>query len=145
LKTWIEFHDSELTAVNETNHGVTVDLDAYVHRWESSGDSWHGTGWMQPVRILISGAAHERLAAVLPLGVSDGRLRVGAITHLNVVPLPFDALDAVGLWLQLVNADIVEIEGAGVTVEPCGEASFVEDLPADLRPVDARLSGWRGA
>ena len=135
MSTTLEFHDSTLTALSETSVGVTLDLDAYVHRWEASGDSWHGTGWMQPVRILISGARREQLAAALPLDIAGGRLRVGAITHRNVIPLPFSALDSVGLWLQLVDATIVEAEGSAVSVEPCGEANFVEDLPDDLRPV----------
>ena len=48
--------------------------------------------------------------------------------------LPFNASDATSLWLQLMNADIVEFVGRGVRIEAVGEARFVEDLPADLRP-----------
>ena len=98
MKTWLEFHDSTLTALTETKVGVTLDLTAYVHCWEASGESWLGTGWMQPVRILISGAGHGRPATDLPIDVADGRRRVGAITHDNFVPLPFSAVDSISLW-----------------------------------------------
>jgi len=92
---------------------------------------------MQPVRILISDAGHERPSAGLPIDVADGRLRVGAITHDNLVPLPFTAVDSISLWVQLANAATVEVAGAAVSVEPFGEARFVENLPDDLRPGDA--------
>jgi hypothetical protein len=43
----------------------------------------------------------------------------------------------ISLWLQLTNADVVEFVGRGVYIDVGGEARFVEDLPADLRPGDA--------
>ena len=44
LATWLEFHDSTLAAVNYTATDIEVVLDAYVHRWETKGDSWLGSG-----------------------------------------------------------------------------------------------------
>lgn len=122
--------------MNQTAKDVEVVLDAYVHRWETFGDSWAGTGWMQPVRILIRDAGSGSIAHVLPIDISNGRLQVGTITHDNMVRLPFNASDAISLWLQLTNADIVEFIGRGVRIDAVGEARFVEDLPADLRPGD---------
>jgi hypothetical protein len=137
LTTWLEFHDSTLATVNYTANDVEVVLDAYVHRWETLGASWTGTGWMRPVRILISDVGGGPIARVLPIDISDGRLRVGTITHDNLVRLPFNASDAISLWLQLTNADVVEFIGHAVHIDAVGEARFVEDLPDDLRPGDA--------
>lgn len=134
VATWLEFHDSTLAAVNHITTDVEVVLDAYVHRWDISGDTWRGTGWIQAVRILIRDVDVRAVAPMLPMHISDGRLRVGAVTHDNLVPLPFDASDATSLWLQLTNADIVEYLGRGGRIDAVGEARFVEVLPADLRP-----------
>jgi hypothetical protein len=123
--------------VNHTTKDVEVVLDAYVHRWDMVGDSWTGTGWKQPVRIRVSDVGSSWIAPVLPIDISDGRLRVGTITHDNLVRLPFNASDVISLWLQLTNADVVEFVGRGVYIDVVGEARFVEDLPADLRPGDA--------
>jgi hypothetical protein len=137
LTTWIEFHDSTLVGVNHTTNDVEVILDAYVHRWDILGDAWTGTGWVQPVRILISDVGGRSIAPVLPVDISYGRLRVGTISYDNMVRLPFNASDAIGLRLQLTNADVVEFIGRGVHIDAVGDARFVEDLPADLRPGDA--------
>jgi hypothetical protein len=126
-----------LAAVNHTTKDVEILLDAYVHRWDAVGDSWTGTGWMQPVRILIRDVGGRSTTPVLPINISDGRLGVGAITHDNLVRLPFNASDAIRLWIQLTNADVVEFMGSRVQIEVVGEARFVEDLAADLRPGDA--------
>jgi hypothetical protein len=137
LATWLEFHDSTLAAFNHTVKDVEVVLDAYVHRWDTFGDSWTGTGWMQPVRILISDIGERAIAPLLPVDVSHGRLQVGTTCHSNLVRLPFNASSAISLWLQLMNADVLEFIGRGVHIDAVGEARFVEDLPADLRPSDA--------
>jgi hypothetical protein len=134
LTAWLEFHDSTLTAVNDTTKDVEVVLDAYVHRWDTVGGSSKGTGWMQPFRILICDVSGRSVAPVLPIDIADGRLSVGTITHDNLVRLPLKASDAIRLLLQLTNGDVVEFVGRSVQVEAVGEARFVEDLPSDLRP-----------
>jgi hypothetical protein len=131
---WLEFHDSTVAAVNYSGNDVEVVLDGYVHRWDAVGDSATGTGWVQPVRILIGGVGGTWMVPVLPIDISDGRLRVGATRHDNMVGLPFLASGAISLWLQFVNADMVEFVGRRVHIDAIGEARFVEDLPADLRP-----------
>ncbi len=129
-------------AVSYTSSDVEVVLDAYVHRWEAMGDSWKGAGWIQPVRILMRDVVDGSIKPVLPIDISDGRLRVGLITHDNLVRLPFNASDAVSLSLQLTNADVLEFYGRGVNIDVVGEGRFVEDLPDDLRPTDVG-NGWR--
>ena len=92
LATWLEFHDSTLAAVNYTATDVEVVLDAYVHRWETKGDSWLGSGLMQPVRILIGNVGGRPALPALPLDIADGRLRVGRISHENHRSAPVQRL-----------------------------------------------------
>jgi hypothetical protein len=134
---WLEFHDSTLSAVNQTAEDVEVGLDAYVHRWDALSDSWKGTGWMQPVRVLISEVGGRSVVPILPVEISDGHLAVATIIHDHLVRLPFNASGGVRLWLQLTNGDVVDFNGRAVQIDAVGEARFVEDLPADLRPRDA--------
>jgi hypothetical protein len=140
VATWIEFHDSILAAVNHIGADVEIVLDAYVLRWEASGNVWTGTGWTQAVRIRLSGIRDRSVVPLLPTDISDGHLRVGTATHDNLVPLPFEAADAINLWLQLSNSEVLEFAGRGVQIDAVGEARFVEDLPLDLRPGQ---DGWR--
>ena len=128
--------------MNHTTKDVEILLDAYVHCWDAVGDSWTGTGWKQPVRILIGDVGGGSIAPVLPLDISDGRLGVGTITHDNLVRLPFNASDAIRLWIQLTNADVVEVIGSRVQIDVLGEARFVEDLAADLRLGVPANSAW---
>src|SRR6185369_6438617 len=89
--SWIEFHDSTLTAINDAAETPELLLEAYVHRWELHGDRWIGTGWLRPVRIRMRKAAGPVAAPVLPASISIGGLRSGGVTYGNLVPLPFES------------------------------------------------------
>jgi hypothetical protein len=138
LPSWIEFHDSTLTRINRTDQQCQLVLDAYVHRWEARGDEWTGTGLMQVVHIIV-GDPFGPLAStpVLPALISDGRIRAGDATY-DLVPLPFEASSDVDLWLQIDTIGTVAITGHGVRVEAVGEGRYVEDLPAEWRPMNGR-------
>lgn len=137
MPTWIEFHDSTLVALNRAGADVEILLEAYVHRWETNGKTWQGTGWMQPVRITVSKVVGESVTLGLPIGVSQGRLQLGAVNHDNVLQLPLTASEPTNLRLQLVSAEVLEFAGRAIRVEAAGEARYVEDLPPDLWPGDA--------
>jgi hypothetical protein len=98
------------------------------------GDAWIGTGWAQPVRILITNAVSRLSVPVGPVRIYGGRVKVGTITHENLVPLPFAASEMIALWIQLANADELNIDGDSIQIEALGEARFVEKLPADFGP-----------
>jgi hypothetical protein len=109
-------------------------MDAYVHRWDLVGDDWVGTGWAQLVCILITNAVGLSSMPAVPVRIDDGRVKVGTITHENLIPLPFVASETVALWMQLANADELNIDGDSIHIEASGEARFVEKLPADWGP-----------
>src|SRR5262252_7623035 len=66
LPSWIEFHNSTLTALNESASAREVVLDAYVRRWDMVGDRWHGTGWQQLVRIRIENVTDPSVVPAMP-------------------------------------------------------------------------------
>lgn len=136
IRCWVEFHDSVLVAVNPTDRSVVLILDGYVHIWEIVEDARRGTGWMQPVRVSLTGSSVLPDALVVPIDVSTGLLAFGAMTHRNLVPLPTRSSEATYLRLEFMDATVLELRGMGVEVEAAGAARYVEDLPADLWPGD---------
>lgn len=111
-------------------------LDAYEHRWEKRRDAWFGTGWRQPVRIVIKNVVNRPIRFDNPVTISCGRLTTGSVEHDNGVELPFNSTEPIHLRLELTNAKLLEIVGSGLLAETAGEARYIEDLPADLRPKD---------
>ena len=79
MPSWIEFHDSTLTAIHQLARTREIVLKAYVHQWELLGDRWRGTGWKQPVRIRIQNALGPSGVPALPAGISDGELRANEL------------------------------------------------------------------
>jgi hypothetical protein len=67
----IEFHDSSLTSVAFVGTSVRLDLRAYVHRWEELDGVLRGTGWIRPVRIILSEGFGDD-APELPVDLDGG-------------------------------------------------------------------------
>jgi len=91
---------------------------------------------MQRVRIVVTSAVGPSAVPMLPVEISDGWLRLGAVAHNNLVPLPLQASGVIRIWLQLNTADVVEFNGSAVRIEATADARYVDELPADLRPQD---------
>ena len=72
-----------------------------------------------------------------PVGISEGRLRIGEAEHENLIELPLNSTEAIDLRLELANAALLEIVGRGLKIEAAGEARFIEDLPEDIRPKES--------
>lgn len=136
MPRWIEFHDSTVEEVRAEPTEVAVRLRAYVHDWTLVGGQWRGSGWSQLVVLRLRGAAICREPAV-PVGISSGTARVGATTHDNLIPVPLASAEHTKLWLELVTAETLEIEGDGLDIEVIGEVRFVEDLPDELKPFNS--------
>jgi hypothetical protein len=134
LPSWIEFHDSTLTAVEQSVGGLEIALDAYVHRWELIGGQWRGTGWQQRVRIRTQSAVGPSVVLTLPVDIWNGELRANGLRDGELVPLPFESHDDFGLSLRLVDGSVIDITGRGLQVQASGDARFVENLPDDMRP-----------
>jgi hypothetical protein len=125
----IEIHDSELSAIAAGQDRVTVRLDpAYVHR--SSGRPGHdaGSGWSQPVEIVLFGGQIETPLPEMPCTLDDGRLSGGA-DFVNVIPIPFALNSSLQFEAYTLQGDRIVIRGVAVEVKAAGEAKYVEEFP----------------
>ncbi len=136
MTDWLEFHDSILMEFHARGPHVELLLDAYIHRWERREDQWRGTGWMQGVRIVLSNAVGTLVLPMPSVEISDGWLRLGALARNSVVRLPLQTSGGCTIRLVLTTGDPVEITGSAVHIEATGDARYVEQLPAHLRPQD---------
>ena len=135
-RSWLEFHDSDVTSIATSADEVWLHLDAYVHRWEQRNGEWAGTGWTQPVTITVRKPSMLVARVERSVGVSAGRICVNDAVLANLIPLPFEGVGAVRVMMQLVDGQVVHLDGDRMTLAETGEARFVEDLRADLRPPD---------
>jgi hypothetical protein len=133
MPSWIEFHDSQLISATRSDRDVSILLDAYVHRWEGR-DLRRGTGWMQQIRLIVGRAVASIPTLAAPAPIADGEIRIGPLSHSNLVKMPIKSEEPVSLKIQLVTGEILEVAGEAVRSESIGEARYVEDLPADLWP-----------
>ena len=135
-RSWIEFHDSEVNAIVVSADGVSLHLDAYVHRWERRSGEWVGTGWIQPVTVAVRNGTTPITQFKTPLEIIDGYVRVNDTVYRNLVRLPFQGGGAVQVTMELFDGAVLEVAGDQVTITATGDALFLEELPADLRPDD---------
>lgn len=134
MPSWIEFHDSTLTAVRQQAGTREIVLDAYIHRWELLGDKWRGTGWTQSVRILMQNAVGPDVVPAVPVAISTGDLRLADAMPGGLVPFPFESTGDFVLSLHLTDGHLIEIAGRGLQIRSLNGPQFVEDLPEDMRP-----------
>jgi hypothetical protein len=100
-------------------------MNAYVHQWEQIDGSWTGTGWVQPVRLMLGPPASGR-GIDEELDIYDSRFTLGTGVINDLIELPFSSLQPVTLWLRAGDGREVEFSGRGISLEPTGEARFVE-------------------
>jgi hypothetical protein len=136
MRSAVEFHDSTVSAVRIEGTFVRISIDAYVHRWDRVDGRWKGTGWMQPIQIVLANASNEGQPEC-PVDLAGGEVRAGQIRHKNLVPLPFDSSGPATLRLELATGKVLDFNGRSLVIEPTGEGRYVEDLRDDFRPSDA--------
>ncbi len=133
MASWIEFHDSWLESAQIGPDGALLLLRAYVHQWEQVDGIWKGTGWSQPTSVTIGPPAIGK-ETTEEVDVSGGCLTVDCRVHNDWLPLPFSADGQVGLRFDLAEGGSIEFTGRNVRVEAVGKATYVEDLPDDMKP-----------
>ena len=136
MRSSVELHDSTISAITVEGPSVRISVDAYVHRWERVDSRWKGTGWIQPVQMLLANAPNAERAEC-PVDLAGGKVQAGLVTYNNLVPLPFDSSGSATLRLELATGRVLEFDAGRLVLEPTGEGRYVEDLPNDLRPSNA--------
>jgi hypothetical protein len=76
VRSSLEFHDSTVSAIIVDGASVRIAIDGYVHHWEWVDGTWKGTGWMQPVQIVLVNSSHEGQSEC-PVRLTDGGFRRG--------------------------------------------------------------------
>lgn len=124
----VELHDSTLLTLSEHDGNVSLELDAFVHRWDPAS----GSGCVQQVRIEVRGGLASALAR-LPCRLADGALTFDGQSLTNLLPLPFDSGKAIVLDLLTERSESIRITGIGIGIRAVGAARFVETLPDEFR------------
>lgn len=117
----IALHDSDLIAISHEPPGLILDLRAYVHR--SHGIP--GTGWFQPVAILLTNGRIAGPQLVLPCRIADGEIEAGNLSFDNLLPCPFAYEDEAAIDLILATGQTLHIDADEITIMFSGEAEFV--------------------
>lgn len=124
MNTIIEFHDSEVAAVEAAEGALTIRFSAaWARRADAAGD----TGYMPDVVLRLDQPAWSGDLAACVGRLSGGELCVGAQQG-GCVPLPFEAKGPVRMRLAFSNGAVLSAEASAVRLVQTGEARFVESL-----------------
>jgi hypothetical protein len=130
MNSAIEIHDSNLAGVESVGRDAVFHLDAaYVHRSEGRPGIDPGSGWLQDIDLVVSGAVIESLPEELPGALADGVLSAGGTAWDNLIPLPLAVSGAVALSMTTSGGELVLVHGSGAEIVPRGEPRFIEPFP----------------
>lgn len=123
----IELHDSELATVYFSDGTAVVTLSsAYVHQSSGVPGVDSGLGWYQCATLKFAGAPPVPVPANLPVGISDGFLRIGDRMHDHLIPACGKFEDAIEFSILISTQETLTIRGSGITIELHGEPSGLE-------------------
>ena len=129
----IEFHDTTFLGIEQNKSVVGIRLEAYVHRWEQIGESWLGTGWIEPVLIRL--IRTDQIVDSLPsANLAGGSIRTEQELFENMVPLPFRSSGPATLQLEFDTGELSEWTAVQIVIESAGAGRFVENLPDAFLP-----------
>jgi hypothetical protein len=133
MNSAIEIHDSNLAGVEAVGRDAIFHLGAaYVHRSEGRPGIDPGSGWLQDVDLVVSGAVIESLPGELLGALADGVLSAGGTTWDNLIPLPLAVSGTVLLSMTTSGGERVLVHGSSAEVVPRGEPRFIEPFPGCL-------------
>lgn len=133
MREAMELHDSTLVSVLDTGTGVSVTIDAYIHR-EPAQPEGPGTGWQQKVDFQFDNGVIEELSGDLPWTILEGGI-AGVLSHDNLISLPCE-IDGNVSFQAAGNARVVRVRGTRLRIVPVGAARYIEETPAEL------YAGW---
>jgi hypothetical protein len=126
----IEIHDSTVAEISERDGTVIVHfVPAYLHKSEGRPAFDSGTGWVQEVRLIFSGASVSGDFLDWPCDIMDGEIILGGERHRNLIPVPLEVSTPTELRLICDSVHTVTVSGRGVRLELVGEPRYVEDFP----------------
>jgi hypothetical protein len=130
----LEFHDSSVIGVEELNTDILVFLRAYVQHWVKADGEWNGRGVAQKVKIAILDGKLDPGKQAKMGKIYRGSLQSNSIILSSTVPIPCRISENVTLTLKFRDDSLLRVSGNGAIVELAGEATYVEELPAEWAP-----------
>lgn len=138
----LELHDSALASARRDGERVVIEFErGYIHRSEGRPGRDPGTGWVQPLRVILEEVADAPPDEVFEDGdIWDGEIECDRGTvHRNVVELPCALDGGVVLRIRLSRDGSTRVYSArSLRIEATGEARCVEWFtgagPAPDRP-----------
>ena len=126
----LEFHDSELAALEIGDESVTLRFaPAYVHRSQGTPGVDRGTGWSQDATVSLKKA---RLTGILRLGLpslADGEAALGDQRCAGLLPAPLSYVGPVTMLLVFLDDSRLLITAEELHSNLVGEPTYVEDFP----------------
>jgi hypothetical protein len=134
---WLELHDSVLRTPDSQRDGAELQLDGFIHRWETRAGMRFGLGFIRPVAFRFSRVGRVVARPAESVGISNGFLAASGEVHQNLLPLPLDATGGVLLSLALCDGTTFEIAASDCFLSAIGEGRFVQTLAEELDPMPA--------
>jgi len=134
VREWLELHDSVLRAPDRSGDGAEVQVEGYVHRWETRAGVRFGLGLIRPVVFRSSRVDRVVASPTEDVEIADGSLTYSGRVLQNLIPLPFDAPGDALLSLLLCDGTTFEAAVTGCSLSASADGRFVEILPEDLDP-----------
>ena len=130
MNRMVELHDSTLAGITPDGPDLILSLaPAYVHRSAGRPGIDRGSGWLQDIDLVISGAVVESLPTEFPVNLSDGSFSVGEVRFDNAIPLPLAVTGAVSLVAVTFGGELLAVHGTGARAVMRGELGYLEEFP----------------
>ena len=124
----LEFHDSEVSASQSKDGGLSVAFSAaYVHHSEGVPGVDTGSGYVQALEMLLQQATWSGSLGSCLGRLSDGHISVGG-QHLPLVPLPYESRGPVKVELVFQNGESLTATAGRAIIRFVGEPRFVESF-----------------
>ena len=120
----LEFHDSEIFEVNDSDNALRLLLkDAVIHCSIGSPDVEDGDIYLQEVEIVLLGS---KTNSSIETGLlSDGNLEIDA-TDYNLVPIPFSAKGRIALKPAFQSGSEYVIVASSIRISAISKAVWLE-------------------
>jgi hypothetical protein len=123
----IELHDSEVLSLEPEGHGLVLEMRVYLHISNGVPGVDRGTGWSQHATLALDGS-DVITSATAPFEILEGVLVAGEHDFDNLVPLPFDAVEAVRFEVVGSNRRRLSVRADSASICLEGDPTYIEDF-----------------
>lgn len=127
MALWLDFADSEVSAVAPSHDGVRIRMAAAHVLRSEAGAGKPVEGFARGVELLLPGAALDGAPGGFMGRISLGRVQIGGRWS-SRLPLPFCAGGDVKLELAFANQSNLVLAASGIECRYEGEPNFSDSL-----------------